>query len=37
MPRINATATPSPVAAEVKLWKVSCVACAKYDIVLSPA
>jgi hypothetical protein len=27
MPRMNATATPIPTAAETKLWKANCVIC----------
>jgi hypothetical protein len=37
MPRANAMASATPVAADAKLWKVSYVICEKYDIVVSPA
>src|ERR1019366_7894738 len=36
MPRASAMASATPIAAEAKLWDVSCVVCEKYDIVVSP-
>ena len=35
-PRASATAAAIPPAADVKLWKASCVICEKYDIIVSP-